>query len=237
MTTTRVPAASPRRSEDSGDAASVVNELLASGVIAVLRLTSAAQIEPAVQAIAAGGIRGLEITLTTPGAIAAIRALAHDGGELADCFIGAGSVLDANAAKEAIDAGARFVVSPVLNPEVVRVCRERHVPVMPGAFTPTEILRAWDAGASMVKLFPSSVLGPGFIRDVLAPMPWLRLMPTGGVSLDNAAEWIRAGAAAVGVGNSLADPALVASGRFDELTARASSFVARVAAARKELPS
>lgn len=217
--------------------ASVVSSLLASGVIAVIRLPSAEQLLPAAEALMAGGIGALEITLTTPGAIDAIRTLSDTVGAGDRCLVGAGTVLDAGAAREAIDAGARFVVSPVLSPAVVQACCEQDVPVMPGAFTPTEILRAWEAGASVVKLFPAGALGPGFVRDVLAPMPWLRMMPAGGVTLENVDHWIRAGAAVVGVGSALVDPVLVGARRFTELQARATDFTARVAAARRELPA
>src|SRR5439155_393645 len=134
--------------------------------------------------------------------------LAADTG-LAGCVVGAGTVLDEAAAHAVIDAGARFVVSPALIPAVMRACRERDVPCMPGAFTPTELLEAWRAGAPLVKLFPAAAVGPGFMRDVLAPLPFLRLVPSGGVTLENAGEWIRAGAAAVSVGSALVSAALL----------------------------
>src|SRR6185295_9975960 len=165
--------------------------LLQSGVIAVVRLSQALRLGPAARALAAGGVGAVEVTLTTPGAIDAIADLASDK-ELAGCVIGAGTVLDESAARYVIDAGARFVVSPALNPAVIRACRDREVPCMPGAFTPTELLEAWRAGAPVVKLFPASAVGPGYIRDVLAPLPFLRLVPSGGVSLENAGDWKRA---------------------------------------------
>src|SRR2546422_7890792 len=132
-----------------------------------------------------------------------------------------------------IDAGARFVVSPALDPSVIRACRERDVRCMPGAFTPTELLEAWRAGAPLIKLFPASAVGPGYIRDVLAPLPFLRLVPSGGVSLENAGEWIRAGAAAVSVGSALVSAALLTDGATAELTARARALVDCVASARR----
>src|SRR2546427_10304842 len=143
------------------------------------------------------------------------------------------TVLDESAARSVIDAGARFVVSPALDPAVIRACRDRAVPCMPGAFTPTELLEAWRAGAPVVKLFPASAVGSAYIRDVLAPLPFLRLVPSGGGSLENAGDWIRAGAAAVSVGSALASAALLAEGSAAELTARARSFVERVAEARR----
>src|SRR5213593_4212434 len=209
-----------------------LDPLLQSGVIAVVRLTEAVRLGPAARALAAGGVGAVEVTLTTPGAIDAIADLASDQ-KLAGCLIGAGTVLDESAARHVIDAGARFVVSPALNPGVIRLCRDREIPCMPGAFTPTELLEAWRAGAPVMKLFPASAVGPSYVRDVLAPLPFLRLVPSGGVSLENAGEWIRAGAAAVSVGSALASAALLTDESTAELTARARSFVERVAQARR----
>jgi 2-dehydro-3-deoxyphosphogluconate aldolase/(4S)-4-hydroxy-2-oxoglutarate aldolase len=177
-------------------------------------------------------VGAVEVTLTTPGAIETIADLASDPG-LAGCVIGAGTVLDESAARYVIDAGARFVVSPTLNPAVIRTCRDRGIPCMPGALTPTELLEGWRAGAPVMKLFPASAVGPGYIRDVLAPLPFLRLVPSGGVSLENAGDWIRAGAAAVSVGSALVSAALLADGAAAELTARARSLVECVAKARR----
>ena len=205
--------------------------LLESGVIAVVRAPEAARLRAVAHALAAGGVGAVEITLTTPGAISMIGDLARDD-DLSGCAVGAGTVLDEAAARAVMDAGARFVVSPTLDHAVIRACRERAVPCMPGAFTPTEILEAWRAGASLVKLFPAASLGPGFIRDVLAPLPFVRLVPSGGVTLENAAEWIRAGAAAVSVGGALLRAALLGHESAAELTARARLLVTQVRAAR-----
>ena len=215
-----------------------LHPLLESGVIAVARLPAAAGLRAAARALAAGGVGAVEITLTTPGAIEAIGELASDR-DLA-CVVGAGTVLDEAAACEVIDAGARFVVSPTLTPAVIRVCRDRDIPCMPGAFTPTEIVEAWRAGAPLVKLFPAAPVGPGYLRDLLAPLPFLRLVPSGGVSLENVGDWIRAGAAAVSVGSALLPAALVRSEAAGgaggaELTLRARAFVDRVAQARAQL--
>jgi len=210
-----------------------LDPLLQSGVIAVVRVAEAVGLRPAARALAAGGVGAVEITLTTPGAIATIADLASDTG-LAGCAIGAGTVLDESSARRVIDAGARFVVSPTLDPAVIAACHDRGVPCMPGAFTPTELLEAWRAGAPVIKLFPASAVGPGYIRDVLAPLPFLRLVPSGGVSLENAGEWIRAGAAAVSVGSALVSAGLLADDSTAGLTARARSFVERVAQARRE---
>ena len=211
-----------------------LDPLLASGVIAVIRVRETAALGAAARALAAGGVGGVEITLTTPGAIEAIGDLASDSG-LAGCLLGAGTVLDEAAARDVIAAGARFVVSPVLDPAVIRVCRDRHIPCIPGAFTPTEILAAWRAGASLVKVFPAAAVGPGYARDILASMPFLRLVPSGGVSLENAGEWIRAGAAAVSVGGALLSAALLRSESGAELTRRARAVVESVAQARRAL--
>lgn len=203
-----------------------LDQLLARGVIAVLRARDVKGLVQRAQALHAGGVRALEITLTTAGAVDGIAELA-DAGE--GMLVGAGTVLDAGAARRVADAGARFVVSPTLEPEVLRVCRERNILCIPGAFTPTEILGAWRAGAALVKLFPAAEVGPAFVRDVLAPLPFLRIVPSGGVTLESAAEWIRAGCAAVSVGGALlgAPP--------DELTARARALVAAVRSARASM--
>ena len=141
-------------------------------------------------------------------------------------------MLDEQAARDVIARGARFVVSPTLDRAVVRYCRDHNVPCMPGAFTPSELLEAWRAGATCVKLFPASAVGPRYLREVLAPLPFLRVVPSGGVSLDNAAEWVRAGAAAVSVGGALVSESLVRDEAWSELTARARGLVQTVARAR-----
>ena len=201
---------------------------LASGVIAVVRLPESTGLRSLAAALAAGGVSAVEITLTTPGAIEAITELASHGG---GAVVGAGTVLDEKAARSVIAAGARFVVSPTLDRGVVRYCRDQGVPCLPGAFTPTELLEAWRAGAELVKLFPASALGPRYLREVLAPLPFLRVVPSGGVSLENTAEWIRAGAAAVSVGSAIVNGTLVRDQSWGELTARARALVDTVAAA------
>lgn len=210
----------------------MTDTLLTSGVIAVARLAEAnvAGLRRAAAAVAAGGVGGFEITLTTPGALAAIAEIASDG--LPDCLVGAGTVLDETAARDVIARGARFVVSPTLDRAVVRYCREQNVPCLPGALTPTELLEAWRAGASLVKLFPASSVGPRYLREVLAPLPSLRVVPSGGVSAENAGEWIRAGAAAVSVGSALVNPQLIRDESWALLTARARALVQAVAGAR-----
>jgi 2-dehydro-3-deoxyphosphogluconate aldolase/(4S)-4-hydroxy-2-oxoglutarate aldolase len=201
------------------------------GVIAVVRLSTPLPPGAAV-ALVAGGVALIEITLTTPGALTTIAQIASD---VPGSMPGAGTVLDVQSARDAIAAGARFVVSPTLDEHVVRACREQNVLCIPGALTPTEMLRAWRAGADMVKVFPSSPLGPGFFRDVLAPMPFLKLVPSGGVSQENAAEWIRAGAAAVSVGTSFINAQSVHDANHAALTASARRLVTIVADARRAL--
>jgi len=204
---------------------------LASGVIAVVRLKEAAGLRDVATALAAGGVAALEITMTTPGALEAIAELASQRAE-AGSVVGAGTVLDEKAARDVIAAGARFVVSPTLDRSVVRYCRDKGVACLPGAFSPTELLEAWRAGASLVKLFPASAVGPRYLREVLAPLPFLRVVPSGGVSVDNAGDWIRAGAAAVSVGSALVSAALVRDQSWAELTTRARALVETVTGAR-----
>jgi 2-dehydro-3-deoxyphosphogluconate aldolase/(4S)-4-hydroxy-2-oxoglutarate aldolase len=200
------------------------------GIVAVIRIKEPDKLHAIVDAIAAGGVRALEVTMTVPGAIQLIANLAP---RMPDGFLlGAGTVLDETTAERVIDAGAQFVVSPIFRPGVIAACHRHAVPIMPGCFTPTEILEAWEAGADMVKVFPATALGPGYLKDVRAPLPHVKLMPTGGVTVENAGEWIKAGAAAVGVGTALLDAAAIAAGHYDILRAKAERIVANVRAAR-----
>ena len=210
--------------------AAVTAQIEALGVVAVIRLKDPAKLQASVDAMAEGGVRALEVTMTVPGAVDLIRGLAR---ALPPGFLlGAGTVTDAPTARAVIDAGASFVVGPVFRPDVIAACHERDVPVMPGCFSPTEILAAHEAGADIVKLFPATLLGPQFVKDVRAPLPQVKLMPTGGVTLDNAGDWIRAGAVAVGLGSALLDAGAIAGGRFDVITANARRVVENVATAR-----
>jgi 2-dehydro-3-deoxyphosphogluconate aldolase/(4S)-4-hydroxy-2-oxoglutarate aldolase len=200
------------------------------GIVAVIRLRDPGKLRAVVDAIVAGGVRALEVTMTVPGAVELIRGLAPTLPE--GFLLGAGTVIDADTARAVVHAGAQFVISPVFKREVIAACHECGVPVAPGCFTPTEILEAHEAGADIVKLFPATTLGPQYIKDVRAPLPQVKLMPTGGVSPDNAGDWIRAGAVAVAAGSSLLDAAAIESGRFDVVTANARRFVESVAGAR-----
>jgi 2-dehydro-3-deoxyphosphogluconate aldolase / (4S)-4-hydroxy-2-oxoglutarate aldolase len=200
------------------------------GVVAVIRVKDAARLRAVVDAIGEGGVRALEVTMTVPGAVEVIRELAPTlpGGFL----LGAGTVLDNDTAVRTIAAGAQFVVGPIFRRGIVEVCHEHDVPALPGCFSPTEIFEAWDAGADIVKVFPATPLGPGFFKDVRGPLPQIKMMPTGGVTIDNAGDWIRAGAVAVGVGTALLDAAAIAAGDYRALRDRAERLVANVRAAR-----
>lgn len=209
----------------------IVRQIADGGVVAVIRLQDGSKLRAVVNAVARGGITALEVTMTVPRAIDLIAEIAPS---LPPGFLlGAGTVVDPETATAAVRAGARYIVSPVFRPAVVEAAHAAGAAAMPGCFSPTEILAAWDAGADVVKVFPATALGPAYFKDLKGPMPQVRLMPTGGVSLENAAEWIRAGAVAVGVGGALVDPKLVAAGDFAGITERARRFVERVRQARE----
>ena len=201
-----------------------------SRIVAVIRMKDPDKVKAVVEAIAAGGVRAIEVTMTVPGAVGLIAALAPKMPE--GFLLGAGTVVDADQAAAVIDAGAQFIVSPVFRRSVIVACHDRGVPVTPGCFTPSEILDAWDAGADIVKVFPATALGPGYIKDVRAPLPQVKLMPTGGVTVENAGEWIAAGAVAVGVGSALLDTKAIEAGNYDVLRLKAERIVANVQAAK-----
>ena len=203
-----------------------LNTILESGVIAIMRTKSSDQLIAAADAIKAGGVRVIEVTMTTPGALAIIAEARRRYGP--EMLFGAGTVLDAETARSAILAGADFVVAPTLNLDMVSLCHRYGVPVVPGCYTPTELLTAWQAGADLLKLFPASVGGPELIKAILAPLPQLAIVPVGGVDLTTAADFIRSGAAALGVGNSLINQKLLESGDLGELTRRAAAFIEEV---------
>jgi 2-dehydro-3-deoxyphosphogluconate aldolase/(4S)-4-hydroxy-2-oxoglutarate aldolase len=209
---------------------SVVAALEESGVVAIIRINDPSRVADIADALIEGGVRTLEVTMTVPGAIEQIRALAPKVPK--GFLLGAGTVTDAETTARVIDAGASFIVSPVLRREVIETSLSRGVPVLPGCFSPTEILDAWEAGARLIKVFPATALGPGYIKDVRGPLPFVNLVPTGGVSIDNAGDWIRAGAAAVGVGTALLDTKAIAEGRFDVIAANGRRIVENVRRAR-----
>lgn len=210
--------------------ANVTEAIEQSGVVAVIRMKDPDKVQAVVDAIAEGGVKTIEVTMTVPGAIGLIAALAP---RMPKGFVlGAGTVLDAETAAKVIDAGAQFIVSPIFRKSLIAACHDRGAAVTPGCFTPTEILEAWDAGADIVKVFPATALGPGYIKDVRAPLPQVKLMPTGGVTVENAGEWIAAGAVAVGVGSALLDTKAIDAGDYGVLRSKAERIVANVQAAR-----
>ena len=196
-------------------------------IIAIMRAKSSEQLIAAADAIRAGGVRIIEVTMTTPGALRVIEAAKQKYGD--ELLFGAGSVLDAETARAAILAGADFIVAPSFDPRVVELCQRYSIPVMPGCYTPTEIITAWQAGADMIKLFPADFGGAGFLKAVLAPFPQIEIIPVGGVNLDTAAAFIKSGAVALGVGSSLINQELLDKNDFAELTRRAKAFVAAIA--------
>lgn len=201
------------------------------GIIPVVRATSPEEALAAVEAIRAGGIPILEITLTVPGAVKIIRELARTLGDQA--LIGAGTVLDAETARACIDAGARFVVSPSLDIPTIEACRSLNVPVFPGALTPTEIVTAWRAGANAVKVFPAGAVGgAAYLKSIKAPLPQIELIPTGGVSVKSVPDFVAAGAFALGVGADLVNLEALRRGDAASITAKAREYVAAVTAAR-----
>lgn len=200
------------------------------GIIAIMRAQSPNQLIAAADAIKGGGVRVIEVTMTTPGALDVIAMASAKYGS--DVLFGAGSVLDAETARAAILAGAGFVVAPTLSLDTIAMCRRYSIPVMPGCYTPTEALTAWEAGADMIKLFPAGFGGPGLVKALLAPLPQLEIVPVGGVDLDTAVHFIQAGAAALGVGSSLIDQKVLNAGDMDLLTERARAFVRAVQIAR-----
>ena len=201
------------------------------GVIPVVRASSADEAMRAIDAIREGGISVLEITMTVPGAVALIEQVARLYGDVAT--VGAGTVLDPETATSCISAGAQFVVSPALNVETIGCCRRQDVVVMPGALTPTEVVQAWNAGADFVKVFPAGAVGgPSYLKSLKAPLPQIELVPTGGVSLKTAADFIKAGAAALGVGADLVDIKAIREGQSSLITERAKQFVEIVREAR-----
>ncbi|HAV20529.1 MAG TPA: 2-dehydro-3-deoxyphosphogluconate aldolase [Firmicutes bacterium] len=200
------------------------------GVVAVIRVDSGSELVDIMRALKKGGVLALEVTMTSPGALEAIREASSIFKD--EAVIGAGTVLDPETAEAAIRAGANFIVSPVTNFDLIKLCRRYSVMCIPGAFTPTEILAAWEAGADFVKVFPSSSVGPSYLKDILGPLPQVRLTPTGGVNLQNAGDFIRAGASFVGAGSSLVKKDFVKEKRWDDLAELASKFIQEVKAAR-----
>ncbi len=208
----------------------ILHQISTSGVVAVIRLSDVRRLRNILAAISSGGVRCLEITMTVPGAVKVIEEVAASAPP--GVIVGAGTVTDAATAEAVMDAGARFVVGPVFSRPVVEAVKRRGCVAIPGCFSPTEILTAWNAGADIVKIFPATSLGPRYIKDLHGPFPDLRLMPTGGVSLENVGHWIKDGAFAVGVGTDLLDKTLIQNEDYGGLEDRARQFISAIEAAR-----
>jgi len=192
------------------------------GVVAIMRHTEASLAIEAADALLRGGVDVVEVTMNTAGATGMIRQLtAHFGERM---LIGAGTVLSTGAVRQALDAGACFVVAPNTDPKVIALCNQLGVPVVPGAFTPTEVVTAWGLGADLVKVFPVSSVGSRYIRDLRGPLPEIPLVPTGGISTENVSDFVKAGAVAVGAGSDLVDKSIVDRREFAELERRAKAF-------------
>ena len=213
--------------------ADTLSQILSTGVVAVIRMKDAQRLSKVVEAIRLGGVRCIEITMTVPGAVEIIGEMARSAPP--DVVIGAGTVTEKKVALDVIKAGARFVVGPVLNFDMIAACLESGVVCMPGCFSPTEILQGWNAGADIIKVFPATSLGPKYFKDIAGPLPHVRLMPTGGVSVDNVGEWVAAGAVAVGIGSDLLDKKAIEDGMYEVLTERAQRLTNNFQQAKKKL--
>ena len=212
-------------------AESQLRRVLDSGIVAVVRAPDSDQLVHVARALADGGVGVVEITMSVPNALDVLRQVRQELGDR--LLLGAGTVLDAETARSVLLAGAEFIVAPTLNLDVIRLCRRYGKLVMPGAFTPTEILTAWEAGADIVKVFPADVVGPAFFKALRGPLPQIRLMPTGGVNLTTAADFLKAGACCLGIGGQLVEPKAVAERNFDRIRNLARQYVAIVQQVRR----
>ena len=201
---------------------STLERILEGGIVAVVRSETSEPLVKVVEALVMGGVTAAEVTFTVPDAIDVIRAVRRAVGD--SLVLGAGTVLDSETARAAILAGAEYIVSPIVNLDVIRLCRRYDKPVMPGAFTPTEVVTAWEAGADIIKIFPADVGGPSYLKSLRGPLPQIRLMPTGGVDLSTAESFLKAGACCLGVGSSLVEPKAIASGDFARIRDLATQF-------------
>ena len=206
----------------------VLQQLKAVKVIALIRANSSDSLLECARALAAGGLNAIELTMTTPGAIEMTSKVAR---ELPDLLLGLGTVLDAATARAGIDAGAKFIVTPAVRPEVIAVCKERGVPVLSGALTPTEAYTAWELGADVIKIFPAEFFGPAYIKSLKAPFPHIEFLPTGGVTPETVGDFLRAGAFATAAGSALVAASALKDRDWAAITKRAKEFVAAAAAA------
>jgi 2-dehydro-3-deoxyphosphogluconate aldolase/(4S)-4-hydroxy-2-oxoglutarate aldolase len=209
----------------------IVEKIFDLKAVAVIRMEDPSKLIKVAEAIHDGGVKAIEITMTVPNAIETIALATKEIGN--KVLIGVGSVLNPKMAQMAIDAGAQYVVSPIFKKEIIDVSHKNNIPSMPGTFTPTEVQLAYEAGADIVKLFPADILGMAFIKGIMAPMPHLRIMPTGGVSLTNAGDWIKSGACAVGVGSALLDKNAIDSGNYKLLTKNAEKIMNSIRSVNK----
>jgi 2-dehydro-3-deoxyphosphogluconate aldolase/(4S)-4-hydroxy-2-oxoglutarate aldolase len=210
-----------------------LRHILDCGIVAVVRSPDSRQLVEVTRALADGGVTVVEITMSVPNALEVVREVRQALGDRV--LLGAGTILDPETARAALLAGAEYLVAPTLNLDVICLCRRYDKLVMPGAFTPTEILTAWEAGADIVKVFPAEVVGPAFFKALRGPLPQVRLMPTGGVDLHTAADFLRAGACCLGVGGQLVEPKAVAERNFDRIRDLARQYVAIVQQTRNQM--
>lgn len=201
----------------------ILNQILERKTVAVIRLKDSEKLKKVIEALALGGVTVAEITMTVPNAIDLIKKISNEVS--GNIIVGVGSVLNSETANAAIKAGAKYVVSPILKEDIIQTAHEYDVPVMPGCFTPTEIYNAYELGADVIKVFPADSLGVNFFKGVLAPMPFLKLMPTGGVTLTNIVDWLKAGAVAVGLGTSLLNKEAIENENYNLLTQNAKTVV------------
>jgi len=220
------------RSREEDETVGDANRIEQAGAVAVVRLDDLSAAVNVAEALIAGGVIAVEFTFTNPAAGKAIEAAKAAVGDRG--YIGAGTVLDPETARIAILSGAEYIVTPTLKRETIELCNRYGVPTIIGAFTATEMLTAWEAGASYIKVHPASLGGPRYFKDILAPLPQLKLIPSGGVSLDNASDFLRAGAVAVALGSNLVDAATVAAGDWATLTERAKKLSEAIASVRAE---
>ncbi|HND51633.1 MAG TPA: bifunctional 4-hydroxy-2-oxoglutarate aldolase/2-dehydro-3-deoxy-phosphogluconate aldolase [Pirellulaceae bacterium] len=210
-----------------------LNRVLSCGIVAVIRASSGELLVDVAEALVAGGVEVMEVTFTVPGAVRVLERVADKLGDR--ILLGAGTVLDSETARIAILAGAEFIVSPSTNLDVIATCKRYGKLIMPGAFTPTEVVTAWQAGADIVKIFPADVHGAKYLKALRGPLPQVRMMPTGGVNLETAADFLKAGACALGVGGQMIEPDAVARGDMARIQSLSRQFVDKVAEVRAKM--
>ena len=217
---------------DANTKSVLIEKLVNNGIFAVIRMTDSAKLIKVVNAIRLGGVKNIEITLTVPNAVEMINLVQKEFGD--DVIVGAGTVITLDDAKSVIQGGGKFIVTPILNTEVIKECNKNFVPIACGSYTPTEIVTAYQAGADIVKVFPATTLGTKYFKDLLGPFPYLKIMPTGGVSIDNVGEWVAAGAYTIAIGSDLLDKKAIAEEKYEILTERAKRMMDNYHAAKQK---